>query len=140
MNTHPTAGATEERQDDVRRAAGGSRRSPDNEARSQSVLTRVNTEEITIRPEALKPRQPIFPTSSAEYVASLSHYYRAELSRMMSWRDRLDHMAGGRSDLCPAVLQESNQIGAKNEKKLADDEDSKQHGSATRRCFHAQNP
>jgi uncharacterized membrane protein len=46
--------------------------------------------EITIRPEALKPRQPIFPTSSAEYVTSLSHYYRGELARMMSWRDRLD--------------------------------------------------
>src|SRR5919205_298553 len=46
--------------------------------------------EITIRPEAFKPRQPIFPTSSAEYVNSLSHYYRGELARMMSWRDRLD--------------------------------------------------
>src|SRR5436305_1579697 len=29
--------------------------------------------EITIRPEALKPKQPIFPTSSAEYVNSLYH-------------------------------------------------------------------
>jgi uncharacterized membrane protein len=48
------------------------------------------TGEITIRPEALKPKQPIFPTSSAEYVNSLSHYYRGELARMMSWRDRLD--------------------------------------------------
>ena len=39
---------------------------------------------------SLKPKQPIFPTSSAEYVNSLSHYYRGELARMMSWRDRLD--------------------------------------------------
>lgn len=50
----------------------------------------IQESEITIRPEALKPKQPIFPTSSAEYVNSLSHYYRGELARMMSWRDRLD--------------------------------------------------
>ena len=50
----------------------------------------IQESEITIRPEALKPNQPIFPTSSAEYVNSLSHYYRGELARMMSWRDRLD--------------------------------------------------
>src|SRR5690349_22578540 len=50
----------------------------------------IQESEITIRPESLKPKQPIFPTSSAEYVNSLSHYYRGELSRMMSWRDRLD--------------------------------------------------
>jgi len=37
-----------------------------------------------------KPGPPIFPTNSVEFVNSLSHYYRAEVSRMMSWRDRLD--------------------------------------------------
>jgi uncharacterized membrane protein len=37
-----------------------------------------------------KPGPPIFPTNSVEFVNALSHYYRAELSRMMSWRDRLD--------------------------------------------------
>src|ERR671939_2010309 len=49
----------------------------------------IKESEITIRPEALKPKQPIFPTSSAEYVNSLSHYYRGELARMMSLRGRL---------------------------------------------------
>src|SRR5262245_48535271 len=37
-----------------------------------------------------KPALPIFPTNSVEFVNALSHYYRAELSRMMSWRDRMD--------------------------------------------------
>ncbi|MCI0445789.1 DUF2270 domain-containing protein, partial [bacterium] len=36
------------------------------------------------------PTTPTLPTNSAEYINALSHYYRAELSRMMSWRDRLD--------------------------------------------------
>ena len=49
------------------------------------------TEDITIRPD-LSSRQamPIFPTNSVEFVNALSHYYRGEMSRMMSWRDRLD--------------------------------------------------
>src|ERR671933_207131 len=50
----------------------------------------IQESEITIRPEAVKARQPIFPTSSAEYVNSLSHYSRGELARMRGGRDRLD--------------------------------------------------
>ena len=47
--------------------------------------------EVTIRPEPpAKVPLPIFPTNSVEFVNSLAHYYRGELSRMMSWRDRLD--------------------------------------------------
>lgn len=46
--------------------------------------------EITIRPDQIKPKQAIFPVTPAEYVNSLSHYYRGELARMMSWRDRMD--------------------------------------------------
>lgn len=47
--------------------------------------------EVTIRPEPpAKVPPPIFPTNSVEFVNSLAHYYRGELSRMMSWRDRLD--------------------------------------------------
>jgi uncharacterized membrane protein len=33
---------------------------------------------------------PLFPTTSGEGVAAIVHYYRGELSRMISWRDRLD--------------------------------------------------
>jgi len=50
----------------------------------------ITEKDITIRPESVKIGPPIFPTNSVEFVNSLSHYYRAELSRMMSWRDRLD--------------------------------------------------
>jgi len=32
----------------------------------------------------------IFPTTSAEFVSTLSHYYRGEMARMTSWRDRID--------------------------------------------------
>jgi len=51
----------------------------------------ISEKDITIRPDSMsKPGPPIFPTNSVEFVNSLSHYYRAEVSRMMSWRDRLD--------------------------------------------------
>lgn len=51
----------------------------------------ISEKEITIRPESVStPAQPIFPTNSVEFVNALSHYYRGEMARMMSWRDRLD--------------------------------------------------
>jgi uncharacterized membrane protein len=50
----------------------------------------ITEKDITIRTEPAKLGPPIFPTNSVEFVNSLSHYYRGELSRMMSWRDRLD--------------------------------------------------
>ena len=50
----------------------------------------ITEKDITIRPDTTRQGPPIFPTNSVEFVNSLSHYYRGELSRMMSWRDRLD--------------------------------------------------
>jgi len=51
----------------------------------------ISEKDITIRPDiSARPGQPIFPNSSAEFVNALSHYYRGEMARMMSWRDRLD--------------------------------------------------
>src|SRR6267378_869166 len=51
----------------------------------------ISEKDITIRPDTIsKPGPPIFPTNSVEFVSALSHYYRAEMARMMSWRDRLD--------------------------------------------------
>jgi len=51
----------------------------------------ITEKDIGIRPDITgKPGSPIFPTSSVEFVNAISHYYRAELSRMISWRDRLD--------------------------------------------------
>src|SRR5262249_24597639 len=40
--------------------------------------------------QAVQPAVPIFPTNSVEFVNSLAHYYRAEMGRMMSGRDRID--------------------------------------------------
>lgn len=34
--------------------------------------------------------ESIRPSSSSEYITFLSHYYRGELGRMSSWRDRID--------------------------------------------------
>lgn len=51
----------------------------------------LTEKELTIRPDPqAKPAPPVFPTNSVEFVNALSHYYRGELARMMSWRDRLD--------------------------------------------------
>jgi len=51
----------------------------------------MHDSDITIRPEALgKFASPIFPSNSVEFINALAHYYRGEMSRMMSWRDRLD--------------------------------------------------
>jgi uncharacterized membrane protein len=36
------------------------------------------------------PGTILFPTNSSEFVAAFAHYYRGELARMMSWRERLD--------------------------------------------------
>ncbi len=51
----------------------------------------ISEKDITIRPDTTaRPSAPIFPTNSVEFVNALAHYYRAEMARMMSWRDRLD--------------------------------------------------
>ena len=51
----------------------------------------ITEKEITIRPDSpSKLAPPIFPSNSVEFINALAHYYRGELSRMMSWRDRLD--------------------------------------------------
>jgi uncharacterized membrane protein len=51
----------------------------------------ISEKDITIRPDSTsKQGPPIFPTNSVEFVNALSHYYRGEMARMMSWRDRLD--------------------------------------------------
>ena len=51
----------------------------------------LSEKDITIRPDTIsRPSVPIFPTNSVEFVNALAHYYRGEMARMMSWRDRLD--------------------------------------------------
>jgi uncharacterized membrane protein len=51
----------------------------------------ISEKDLTIRPDtSARSLSPIFPTNSVEFVNALSHYYRGEMARMMSWRDRLD--------------------------------------------------
>ena len=50
---------------------------------------------------------PTLPTNSAEFINALSHYYRAELSRMMSWRDRLDRTTNWSIGASAAMLSVS---------------------------------
>ena len=60
----------------------------------------VSQREITNNAELSKLVAPTFPTNSSEFTNALSHYYRGEMARMISWRDRLDRttnwaIAGG---------------------------------------------
>lgn len=47
------------------------------------------------------------PTNSMEFVNALSHYYRGEMSRMMSWRDRLDRTTNWAIGAAAAMLSVS---------------------------------
>jgi uncharacterized membrane protein len=68
----------------------------------------ITEREITIRPESqAKPAPPVFPTNSVEFVNSLSHYYRGELTRMISWRDRLDRTTNWAIGAAAAMLSVS---------------------------------
>jgi uncharacterized membrane protein len=47
--------------------------------------------DTSLAPEGRAPlKVPIFPTSSTEFSTAMAHYYRGEVGRMTSWRDRLD--------------------------------------------------
>src|SRR5262245_61440725 len=45
-----------------------------------------------------------FPTNSAETITLLAHYYRGELSRLISWRDRLDRTTNWANGALAAML------------------------------------
>jgi uncharacterized membrane protein len=40
--------------------------------------------------EPERPAMPPFPATSAEFINTLAHFHRAEISRMAGWRDRID--------------------------------------------------
>ena len=50
---------------------------------------------------------PIFPSSSPEFINLLSHYYRGEMARMMSWRDRIDRTTNWAIGAVAAMLSVS---------------------------------
>ncbi len=52
--------------------------------------------------------QPVMtPTTPAEYVNTLAHYYRGEMARMQSWRDRMDHTTNWAITVVAALLSVS---------------------------------
>ena len=53
------------------------------------------------------PTTSTLPTNSAEFINAFSHYYRAELSRMISWRDRLDRTTNWAIGATAAMLSVS---------------------------------
>jgi uncharacterized membrane protein len=54
-----------------------------------------------------KPAPLIFPTSSSEFTGTLAHYYRGEMARMMSWRDRIDRTTNWAITVAAAMLSVS---------------------------------
>ena len=51
--------------------------------------------------------QPGLPASSGEAVTAMVHYYRAEVARMSSWRDRLDRTSNWAITVVAALLSVS---------------------------------
>ena len=49
----------------------------------------------------------ITPTTPAEYVNTLAHYYRGEMARMQSWRDRMDRTTNWAITVVAALLSVS---------------------------------
>jgi uncharacterized membrane protein len=52
-------------------------------------------------------RQPGLPASSGEHATAMVHYYRAEVARMSSWRDRLDRTSNWAITVVAALLSVS---------------------------------
>ncbi len=48
-----------------------------------------------------------FPTTSSEFTTVLAHYYRAEMSRMAGWRDRIDRTSNWAITVAGAMLSVS---------------------------------
>jgi uncharacterized membrane protein len=53
------------------------------------------------------PLQPGLPANTGESTTAMVHYYRAEVSRMMSWRDRLDRTSNWAITVVAALLSVS---------------------------------
>jgi uncharacterized membrane protein len=54
-----------------------------------------------------KTEAPITPSTSTEYVNTLAHYYRGEMARMQSWRDRIDRTTNWSITVVAALLSVS---------------------------------
>jgi uncharacterized membrane protein len=69
----------------------------------------VATENIILTESAGRPENALglSPSTSSEAVAAVIHYYRGELSRMISWRDRLDRTTNWAIGAVAAMLSVS---------------------------------
>jgi uncharacterized membrane protein len=47
---------------------------------------------------------PAFPSNTAEFINVMAHYYRAEMARMASWRDRIDRTTNWAITVVAAML------------------------------------
>src|ERR1700720_3492191 len=47
------------------------------------------------------------PRNSSEYITLIAHYYRAEMSRMSGWRDRIDRTTNWAITVAGAMLSVS---------------------------------
>lgn len=56
---------------------------------------------------APEPAQPTLPASAPERTNALIHYYRAEMARMTSWRDRIDRTSNWAITVVAALLSVS---------------------------------
>src|SRR5215813_13006973 len=62
--------------------------------------------EHPLQPSAL-PADVIFPATRIEFVNLMAHYYRGELARMTSWRDRVDRTSNWAITVVAAMLSVS---------------------------------
>ena len=53
------------------------------------------------------PAELIFPATRTEYVTLVAHYYRGEMGRMTSWRDRVDRTSNWAITVVAAMLSVS---------------------------------
>lgn len=57
--------------------------------------------------QSQKPNLAFTPTNSSECVTALAHYYRGEMARMQSWRDRIDRTTNWAITVVAALLSVS---------------------------------
>jgi uncharacterized membrane protein len=63
--------------------------------------------ESTSGPPSKKTREPNwkgYPTTSSEFITVVAHYYRGEIARMISWRDRIDRTTNWAITVVGAML------------------------------------
>jgi uncharacterized membrane protein len=66
-----------------------------------------SSESLLPAAEASGGRRPALPGSPAEVTNTMTHYYRGELARMTSWRDRIDRTTNWAITVCAALLSVS---------------------------------